>query len=139
VWNAQQAGGAPGPITFVSVDINNLKIINDQYGHKNGDQLLCEMASLLKKHFSGEQYAVFRTGGDEFLILGRGVDGEQMGAAMERLAAEAATVYVNDLPISFGYGMCTQAPGEFDFDDGLRMSDLQLLEKKNLFHGRTAE
>ena len=28
---------------------------------------------------------------------------------------------------------------EFDLDDGLRMSDLQLLEKKNLFHGRAAE
>ncbi len=136
VWNARQAEEGPASITFVSVDINNLKVINDRFSHKDGDQLLCEMAGLLKKRFEGGPYTVFRTGGDEFLILARGVNGDEMTAAMERLAEEAAAVSVCGMPITFGYGMCTQAPGAFDFEEGLHRSDLQLLEKKDLFHGR---
>ena len=139
VWNARQATEGSETITFVSIDINNLKVINDRFSHKDGDQLLCEMAALLKKHFAEEPYTVFRTGGDEFLILAQGVDSEQMVGAMERLAAEAATVFVRGLPITFGYGMCTQPPGAFDFEAGLHQSDLQLVEKKNLFHGRDRE
>ena len=139
VWQSRHSSDSTEPVTFVSMDINNLKVINDRFGHKNGDQLLCEMASLLKKHFSSEPYAVFRTGGDEFLILARGIDSPRMVEAMERLADEAATVFVSGLPITFGYGMCTQRGDAFDFEAGLQQSDMQLLEKKNEFHGRDKE
>lgn len=139
VWNTQLLPGAKYPITFVSIDLNNLKIINDSYGHKNGDQLLAAMAGLLKKYFADEAYSVIRIGGDEFLVLARGVDGDEIDRTMEKLAEEAKGVTVNGIPVTFAYGACTQQEGEFNFDDGLRLSDMELLARKDELHGRTNE
>ena len=136
VWNARLAPDAAYPISFVSIDMNNLKLINDRYGHKNGDQLLCAMADLLKKYFSGEQYSVLRIGGDEFLVLARGVDEAEMTGILERMAEEGNAVFVNGVPVTFGYGICSQREGEYNFEDGLRLSDLKLLEQKDRIHGR---
>ena len=136
VWNVQPPKSGDYPISFVSLDMNNLKKINDRYGHKNGDQLLCSMADLLKKHFAGEQYTVFRIGGDEFLILARGADAAQMTSILDRMTEEGASVLTNGIPVTFAYGICTQREGEFDFEAGLRLSDLEMLENKKRFHGR---
>ena len=121
---------------YVSIDLNNLKVINDTYGHKDGDHLLCAMAGLLKQHFAEERFAVLRTGGDEFLILACGVDGETMRQRMDRMAQEARSVSVQDVPLTFSYGICVQEAGAFDFDAGLKASDLEMLKHKNRFHGR---
>jgi len=137
VWNERQASDPADPVTFVSIDLNDLKKVNDSHGHKYGDQLLCEMSGLLKRHFSGEKYAVMRIGGDEFLVLARGADSAEVGRAMEAMTAEAAGVRVSDIPVTFAYGMCTQRAEAFDFEAGLRESDLRLLENKDRFHGRT--
>lgn len=142
VWNSKGLLAGEYPVTFVSIDMNDLKKINDNFGHKEGDQLLCAMANLLKRHFAGKQYTVFRIGGDEFLVLARGVDGEQVRLLLDRMAAEGAAgsgptaEFVNGIPVTFGYGLCTQREGEFNFDEGLRLSDLRMLEDKNRFHGR---
>ena len=136
VWNSRQPDAGDYPISFVSIDMNDLKRVNDRHGHKNGDQLLCEMADLLKRHFDGEAFAVLRIGGDEFLILARGVDGDAMRARLEAMAEEGRGISVNGIPVTFAYGICTQREGEFSFDEGLRRSDLEMLEDKNRFHGR---
>lgn len=137
VWNARQPLEGKYPLTYVSIDMNDLKKINDSCGHKEGDHLLSVMAELLKKHFTGEQYTVFRTGGDEFLVLARGVDSDQVRAALQRMTEEGASEYVSGVPVTFAYGLCTQNVHTFDFDQGLRVSDLAMLEDKNRFHGRS--
>ena len=136
VWNAQPLHPEDYPVTFVSIDMNDLKKINDRYGHKNGDMLLCEMAELLKKHFDGDAFTVMRTGGDEFLVLARGVDARRMTDRLQAMAKEGAQTAVNGIPVTFEYGICTQQEGEYDFEEGLRLSDLQMLESKNRYHGR---
>ena len=49
------------------IDMNNLKIINDRYGHEEGDFSIRTIASILKKNFPNE--IVGRLGGDEFALL----------------------------------------------------------------------
>ena len=56
------------PCSYVICDCNNLKMINDKYGHKAGDQYICEIANMLKYTVS-ERSVVIRWGGDEFLIV----------------------------------------------------------------------
>lgn len=55
------------PQTFVTVDINDLKNINDNYGHYRGDLLIKTCSTILKKVYPGD--FIYRMGGDEFLII----------------------------------------------------------------------
>ncbi|SOC42767.1 GGDEF domain-containing protein [Ureibacillus acetophenoni] len=57
--------GASG--TFVLVDLDNFKQINDQLGHNVGDLFLRETVDCLK-HISSKKHRVFRIGGDEFIL-----------------------------------------------------------------------
>jgi diguanylate cyclase (GGDEF)-like protein len=52
-------------VTFL--DINNLKLTNDTYGHMAGDELIVKMANMIRSHYRESLY--FRIGGDEFLIV----------------------------------------------------------------------
>lgn len=53
---------------FISIDLNNLKIINDTLGHQAGDKYIRNCADLLKK-FEGEECILYRIGGDEFAFI----------------------------------------------------------------------
>ncbi len=54
---------------ILSADINNLKFINDRYGHIMGDKLIITFSDVLKKIQSDERISCFRIGGDEFFIF----------------------------------------------------------------------
>ncbi|PIQ85060.1 MAG: hypothetical protein COV74_10715 [Candidatus Omnitrophica bacterium CG11_big_fil_rev_8_21_14_0_20_45_26] len=56
------------PLVFMMIDIDNFKSINDQYGHLTGDQILREMAFLLRDNVRKIDI-VGRYGGDEFLVI----------------------------------------------------------------------
>lgn len=58
-------------LAVIIMDVNNLKVINDSYGHQEGDRMLTEVAERIKKVFS-DGYDIFRIGGDEFAILSIG-------------------------------------------------------------------
>ncbi len=56
------------PLSFIYFDIDHFKKINDKYGHKIGDLVLIELASLIKK--SIRKSDIFgRWGGEEFLVI----------------------------------------------------------------------
>ena len=58
------------------LDLNNLKVINDQYGHKEGDKALRQIAQILKNTYR-ESDVIARIGGDEFAItMHEGKSGE---------------------------------------------------------------
>jgi diguanylate cyclase (GGDEF)-like protein len=60
------------PGTAVFADIDNLKSINDQFGHAAGDQAIRACASSIRAHIRADDL-LFRWGGDEFLVLLLGV------------------------------------------------------------------
>lgn len=55
-------------IAVVFWDLNNLKYINDKYGHAMGDRVIGKLSSVLYSH-SDERCRVYRIGGDEFLMI----------------------------------------------------------------------
>mgnify|MGYP000764196500 CR=1 FL=1 len=55
-------------LTVVSIDMDGLKYINDQFGHAEGDDALKRLAGVMKKLEKPEEVSA-RTGGDEFSML----------------------------------------------------------------------
>lgn len=81
--NAQR-GNHSASLTFVLFDIDNFKSVNDTHGHNAGDQVLIQLARLLKQIVRDSDYVV-RWGGEEFIIVMRnGLDAGPMTFA-ERL------------------------------------------------------
>lgn len=64
-------------------DVNNLKKTNDSLGHQAGDQLLREAAEVIGTTFRGGP--VFRVGGDEFVVIARGVDYTRLDELVEEI------------------------------------------------------
>lgn len=56
------------PFTLCFVDVNNLKVVNDKYGHAEGDFLIKRTCEVMKE-FVEEQDIFFRYGGDEFIMV----------------------------------------------------------------------
>ena len=55
-------------MTLLFIDLNDLKTINDTFGHKEGDRAISDAAAILKETFR-ESDVVARVGGDEFCVL----------------------------------------------------------------------
>ena len=55
------------PMGFLFLDVDRFKSINDEHGHKVGDQAICQVAAVLEKAVRSSDY-VIRYGGDEFLV-----------------------------------------------------------------------
>jgi len=59
---------SPHQIGIIYIDINNLKVANDQFGHAVGDRCITTLADVLKAHCRGADI-IARLGGDEFVLL----------------------------------------------------------------------
>ena len=113
-----------GRITYaVSIDLNDLKLINDSYGHDAGDAALKTVASVLKKNV-GRNGTLYRIGGDEFVIFYHGVDERAVVQAIEKMRAEMAkTPYV----CAFGYAK--RGPLH-TVEDAVRYADREMYDDK---------
>jgi diguanylate cyclase (GGDEF)-like protein len=63
-----QARRSRKPLTLMLIDVDQFKAVNTRFGHLTGDVVLANTAALLKHSVRGSD-AVFRYGGDEFLII----------------------------------------------------------------------
>lgn len=68
--------------SIVSVDLNDLKVINDTYGHQKGDEAINSMVSCAKKAMT-RGMRLYRTGGDEFMMIITGVSREKVNEMIE--------------------------------------------------------
>jgi diguanylate cyclase (GGDEF)-like protein len=64
----KELNSGKGQAAIYFMDVDNLKYINDKYGHSAGDQLIREFATTLKDVLKGKGLA-FRKGGDEFIVF----------------------------------------------------------------------
>ncbi|WP_029323978.1 GGDEF domain-containing protein [Butyrivibrio sp. AE3004] len=63
----QYMAAVHGRFAIISLDLDNLKTVNDSLGHQEGDRMIKSFADIMKQAFVGAQL-IGRTGGDEFLV-----------------------------------------------------------------------
>ncbi|MDF2691722.1 MAG: domain/GGDEF domain protein, partial [Labilithrix sp.] len=78
------------PFSLILVDIDHFKLVNDTYGHEDGDRVLCHVAELLGGSLREDDIAC-RFGGEEFVILLRATPGPAARVVANRLRTEVAT------------------------------------------------
>ncbi|MDP9401055.1 MAG: bifunctional diguanylate cyclase/phosphodiesterase [Actinomycetota bacterium] len=76
------------PLSLVTFDLDEFKLANDRYGHAHGDELLKQVAEVLRRGRRGD--LAFRTGGDEFALLLPRTDGQAAARLARRLSGELA-------------------------------------------------
>lgn len=133
-WEKHFLEGTDDNVTFLSADCNNLKKINDEFGHEAGDRLLKETSALLQKYFDGPKHTVFRMGGDEFLVLCSGETEDEVREVMEKLQTEAKDHMVCGHPVSLCYGLHTLTGREYNMDAGIRIADMNMICQKREYH-----
>ncbi len=103
----------PWPVTILIIDVNGLKVANDQFGHAAGDELLRRAGEVLSKVVEAP-CRVARIGGDEFAVLMPAKDereGETMVAAITELVA-LNNQYYSGSALSLAIGAATSRAGE---------------------------
>ncbi len=72
------------PLSVILGDVNGLKLVNDAFGHDEGDYLLTEVAQILKSCLR-EQDIIARIGGDEFLVLLPNTDADTVAQTVRQI------------------------------------------------------
>lgn len=94
------------PLTICYMDIDGLKVINDTYGHHEGDWMITTMANILSESIRGGDVAL-RLGGDEFLLILHDCDERMAWKFISRIEQRFYDISVSDersyqLSASFG-------------------------------------
>ena len=92
------------------IDIDHFKMVNDQFGHVYGDEVLILLANILKASFR-DQDRVYRFGGEEFVVLLRATTADDAIKSFERLRARVEAhefPQIKQVTISLGFASITQ-------------------------------
>ncbi|MFO7730613.1 MAG: GGDEF domain-containing protein [Spirochaetia bacterium] len=94
------------PLTIAFVDVDKLKIVNDNFGHQAGDSFLKEVVELLRKHLRKSD-SVSRFGGDEFLVILSECTQEEAHTIFKRIEEDMEQINRGErlFPFSFSYGI----------------------------------
>ncbi len=117
------------PQAIVMVDLNNVKYVNDNYGHEEGDQLIIKAASILV-NTQLENSEIIRTDGNEFLIYLVGYSDRQVATYTKKLSKE-----LKGLPHEFGAGVGYSIIEDEikTLDDAINEATLEMITDKENF------
>lgn len=114
----------------VLIDVDDLKRINDGYGHAAGDGFLSKVAQAMRESVRSADICA-RLGGDEFLIFAANCD---LDAATELARRILARVYRPELPEHSGFGVsigiCISSASAVEFEEMYRSADRALYSAK---------
>lgn len=123
------------PSALLAIDLDHFKSINDRFGHDTGDLALREVGKLLRERVRCED-AVFRLGGEEFLIL---LHGTTVCDAKERAEKLRETIERSSIlqhcPVTASFGLTNLRMAD-DRDSWTRRADERLYAAKRAGRNR---
>lgn len=119
---------------LVMCDLNDLKVINDRFGHSVGDLVLMEFTRIVKDSIR-ESDVFSRVGGDEFALLFRNTDAqkaeEKMSALVEKIESARLEHQRISIPMSFSYGTAISPDDSMVYDVLVRIADVRMYQYKD--------
>ena len=123
----------PGLLAVMFADMDNMKQINDRFGHASGDNAILSVAQAIRRACP-DNSVICRMGGDEFMILARVKREEQIEQIITSIRdelpkTEAAKRLDHAPSVSIGYVICDPASNK-NLDDYVKLSDSLMYEEK---------
>ena len=127
------SGKGLGSVMLV-IDVDDLKAINDSFGHQVGTTALCSVSNSLKKMFRSTDI-LGRYGGDEFVVFLKGFDGgrEQLEKKLHSVLREISSQKIieqNDLKVSCTIGAAFATAETKGFETLFMRADKALYQAK---------
>ena len=137
---AQLGTDSPAELALLFIDVDDLKFINDEYGHAGGDSVLRAVAGVLADSVRKGDLAA-RLGGDEFAVLLTNVYNERQASdvakrILNEMATPLAELNGNQVDVSASIGIATSNRSEpVTAEELLRRADLAMYAAKAAYKG----
>lgn len=116
-------------LSTIMIDVDDLKSLNDSYGHQAGDEVLRQLAKVISGCVRKMDVAV-RLGGDEFIILLPETGIQRAIHLAERIAQQSTSIRCGDSPVYFSIGISEWGPAVATPEEFLQQTDQALYEAK---------
>lgn len=128
-------------IAIIIIDINGLKMLNDNSGHDRGDLLIAKSTQLIKSVLK-EEFMLYRIGGDEFAVIAKNIDSTALDALTLSLevAQEDKWIELSEHkrhPVKFSVGGASSEGTSLD--NLFSMADEAMYERKRAFYESTED
>ena len=135
----RQSAKDGGRYAVVMVDLNNLKHVNDEYGHKAGDAYITGCFDMIKNVFADS--VVYRIGGDEFVVILQDADFENRTALVGNLKSAFEESFLQEdkdpwFRYSAAVGMAENTPDDQTFEPVFKRADEAMYEDKASFKNK---
>jgi len=119
------------PFTIAYMDLDDLKIVNDRFGHNEGDIVLLTVAGIIRNNI-GTIDTVGRLGGDEFAILFPGMGAEKSQGIIPKIHKSLLDAMLeNKWGITLSVGVGTFKGANFSVEEILRLTESLMYSVKN--------
>ena len=126
-------------LAVLMIDMDDLKYINDTYGHAEGDYSLCTIANAMNAAAQNDEICL-RTGGDEFVVLARNYSDAKVNSYTEKLRKninDQVKADNKEFTVQVSVGACVRRPVKSDIgnikelsEDYMRIADTAMYEQK---------
>ena len=131
-FEKEMEGKAP-EYGIVVLDLNDLKMTNDKYGHEVGNKLIVTSAKIISEVF--KRSPVFRIGGDEFVVILQNNDFENRERLFVKFDSDCSSTFIEEgdekIPIRIACGFAKfDSEEDMNFTDVFRRADDAMYENK---------
>ncbi|MFL0164078.1 diguanylate cyclase [Candidatus Clostridium helianthi] len=117
------------------IDIDGLKLVNDKFGHDEGDWYIKTIANCIKENI-GESNSAFRHGGDEFIVIFPKIDSGQVNQIIDKIQKRLKIIEDSEgktYKLEISFGLTSYKLNESDnLEELLRKADYKMYENKKL-------
>lgn len=121
------------PLSFVAIDLDHFKHINDRHGHRAGDEVLRAFVALVRKVLRPSDL-IGRLGGEEFAMMLPDTTREGAAAVAERLRqlieSEAVTIAEPPLRFTASLGVAQYGPDGDGYESVIEIADSRMYQAK---------